>query len=87
METEGNDRSHKVSPEDSITLACDSEDAIFITWIQNDVNVANGTTLTIVGVVQDEVYFCRVWGPDCNRQLEYRITVVPFGKIPVTFVT
>ena len=87
METEDNAGDHKVSPEGTVTLFCDSDDAIFVSWIQNDLNIANGTTLTIVGVVQDEVYFCRVWGPDCNRQLIYRITVVPFGKIQVIFVS
>ena len=85
METEDNAGDHKVSPEGSVTLLCDSDDAIFVSWIQNDVNIANGTKLTLAGVVQDELYFCRVWGPRCNRQLAYRVIVVPFGKIPVIF--
>ena len=85
METEGNDGDHSVPPEGSITLTCDSEDSIFVSWIQNYVNIANGTNLTIVGVVEDQMYFCRVWGPDCHRQLRYMVTVVPFGKIPVIF--
>ena len=85
MQTEDNAEDHSVPPEGNVTLFCDSEDAIFISWIHNAVNIANGTNLTVVEVVQDEIYFCRVWGSSCNMQLEYTIAVVPFGKIPVIF--
>ena len=85
METEDNNRFYYGPPESNVTLTCDSEDAIFISWIQNDVNIANGTNLTILGVVEDEFYYCRVWGPRCNMQLTYSVRVKPFGKIPAIF--
>ena len=87
METDNNAGFHTVFPEGNITLTCDSDDAISVSWIRasDDVNVANGTTLTIVGVVGTEIYSCRVWGPDCNVQLSSSVAVEPFGKIPVIF--
>ena len=83
METDNNAGFHTVSPEGNVTLFCDSDDALFVSWIRDDVNIANGTTLTIVGVVESEFYSCRVWGPDCNIQLSSSVAVKPFGKITV----
>ena len=87
METDNNVGFHTVFPEGNITLTCDSDDAISVSWIRasDDVNVANGTTLTIVGVVGTEIYSCRVWGPDCNVQLSSSVAPKSFGKIPVIF--
>ena len=87
MKTDNNAGFHTVFPEGNITLTCDSDDAISVSWIRtsDDVNVANGTTLTIVGVVGTEIYSCRVWGPDCNVQLSSSVAVEPFGKIPVVW--
>ena len=83
MKTDNNAGLHIVRPEGNVTLFCDSDEAIFVSWIRNDVNIANGTTLTIVGVVETEIYSCRVWGPDCNVQLSSSVAVESFGKIPV----
>ena len=53
--------------------------------LRDDVNIANGTNLTIVGVVENDFYSCRIWGPDCNVELPTSVNVRPFGKIPVFF--
>ena len=85
METEDNAGIQRVYPESNVTLFCDSDDAIFVSWIRDDVNIANGTNLTIVGVAENEIYSCRIWGPQCNMQLAFNVTVIPFGKNPVIF--
>ena len=82
METEDNAGFYYVYPESNVTLFCDSNDAIFVSWIRDDVNIANGTNLTIVGVVENDFYSCRIWGSDCNMELTSSVIVKPFGKIP-----
>ena len=79
METENNAGFHTVSPGGNVTLFCDSDDAMFISWIRDGVNIAIGTNLTIVGVVEDEIYSCRIWGTGCNVELSSGVAVDPFG--------
>ena len=78
METNDNAGFYYVFPESNVTLTCDSDDAIFVSWVLDDVNIKNGTNLTIVGVVTNEVYACRIWGPDCNVEITTSVLVKTF---------
>ena len=85
METEDNAGFWYVTFGSNVTMFCDSDDAIFVSWMRDGVNIANGNNFAIIGVSENNNYSCRIWGPECNMELSSSVNIKPFSKNLVIF--